>query len=195
MAKKEAIILKPKKVKKITKKSLVAKTAEAKGMEIKDSVRPPASVSWQGNQPGYYKRSGWWYLIATLVTIALLLYAYKDKNNSFLFLIVALYGLVLAKSAQNPQTIYFSLNQTELSINGDERRYDLKEFNGYYIVENSDIKYIGFRYPEAAHEDVIIPVPPEKIEEVISLLNTTDIKEDLTAREPVIHYLSRVLKI
>ena len=65
MAKKEAIILKPKKVKKITKKSLVAKTAEAKGMEIKDSVRPPASVSWQGNQPGYYKRSGWWYLIAS----------------------------------------------------------------------------------------------------------------------------------
>jgi len=186
---------KPKRVKKIVKKVAVAKPAELKAVEIKEQVRSPASISWQGNQPGYYKRSGWWYLITTLVTAALIIYAYKGKNNSFLFLIIALYGLVLAKSAQGPQTVYFSLSQTELSINSDERHYDLKTFGGYYTIEGNDIKYIGFRYPESAHEDVIIPIDSEKLEDAVSLLKQTELKEDLTAREPMIHYLSRVLKI
>ncbi|HPS28604.1 MAG TPA: hypothetical protein PLX10_02095 [Candidatus Paceibacterota bacterium] len=185
----------PKKVKKTSKKVTVAKPTELKAAEVKKTTESPASVSWQGNQPGYYKRSGWWYLIATLITAALLVYAYKDKNNSFLFLIIALYALILAKSAQGPQTVYFSLSQDELSINSDERRYDLKVFGGYYTIEGNDVKYIGFRYPDAAHEDIIIPIDSEKLENAVSLLKQTELKEDLTAREPMVHYLSRVLKI
>jgi len=106
-----------------------------------------------------------------------------------------LYALVLTRSAQSPQTVNFSLNQNELSINNNERHYDLKEFASYYTVEGSDIKYIGFRYPESAHEDVIVPIDSEKLKNVIDLLAKTELKEDLSAREPMIHYLSRVLKI
>lgn len=186
---------KPKKIKKVVKKVLVEKPEDLKTGEIKEPLNSPISVSWKGNQPGYYKRSGMWYVIATLVTAALLVYAYKNKNNSFLFLIIALYVLVLAKSSQGPKTVYFSLNQNELSINNNERHYDLKEFGGYYTIISPEDKYIAFRYPEAAHEDIIVPIDSDKLENVISLLEKTGLKEDLTAREPMIHCLSRVLKI
>lgn len=186
---------KPKKIKKVVKKTLVDKPEDLKTEQVKESSNSLTSVSWQGNQPGYYKRSGWWYLIATLVTAALLIYAYKGKNNSFLFLIIALYALVLAKSAQGPKTVYFSLNQNELFINSDERHYDLKEFGGYYTIISPENKYIAFRYPETAHEDIIVPIDSDKLENVISLLAKTELKENLTAKEPMIHCLSRVLKI
>jgi hypothetical protein len=106
-----------------------------------------------------------------------------------------LYALILAKSAQGPQTVYFSLSQNELSINSDERHYDLKEFDSYYTIISPENKYIAFRYPETAHEDIIVPIDSNKLKNVISLLAKTELKEDLTAREPMIHYLSRVLKI
>lgn len=186
---------KSKKIKKVVKKALVDKPEDLKTEQVKESLNSLTSVSWQGNQPGYYKRSGMWYVIATLVTAALLVYAYKDKNNSFLFLIIALYALVLAKSAQSPKTVYFSLNQNELSINSDERHYDLKEFGGYYTIISPENKYIAFRYPETAHEDIIVPIDSDKLENVISLLAKTELKENLTAKEPMIHCLSRVLKI
>jgi hypothetical protein len=186
---------KPKKIKKVVKKTLVDKPEDLKTEQVKESLNSLTSFSWQGNQPGYYKHSGWWYLITTLITSALLIYAYKGKNNSFLFLIIALYALILAKSAQGPQTVYFSLSQNELSINSDERHYDLKEFDSYYTIISPENKYIAFRYPETAHEDIIVPIDSNKLKNVISLLAKTELKEDLTAREPMIHYLSRVLKI
>lgn len=185
---------KSKKIKKVLRPTLINESDKLKMVETKSPSTSPSSVSWQGNQPGYYKHTGMWYLIVTLVTVVLLFYAYKDKNNSFLFLILALYALVLAKSAQGPQTVYFSLNQTELSIN-DERHYSLKDFGGYYTINSDDKKYIAFRYPEAVHEDVIVPIDADKLEIAIALLDKTELKEDLTAKEPMVHYISRVLKI
>ncbi len=152
-----------------------------------------APVSWQGNQPGYYKRNGLWYLALTIITLLFMLYAYKTKSNSFLVLVVALYFLLLAKGAQSPQTINFSVNQTEVSIDG--RYYALTDFDKYYSIDSPEIKYIVFRYKETAHEDLILPVAPEKMNALIALVGKIGLEEDLSAREPMVHYLSRVLKI
>ena len=160
---------------------------------VANLISIPVSVSWQGNQPGYYKRNGLWYLALTIVTLLFMLYAYKTKSNSFLALVVALYFLLLAKGAQSPQTINFSVNQTEISIDG--RYYVLTDFDKYYSIEGPEIKYIAFRYKETAHEDLIVPVVPEKMNALITLLEKISLEEDLSAREPMVHFLSRVLKI
>ncbi|MCX6737395.1 MAG: hypothetical protein NTX26_01475 [Candidatus Parcubacteria bacterium] len=157
-------------------------------------VPVPTSVSWQGNQPGYYKRNGLWYFALTIVTLLFMLYAYKTKSNSFLVLVVALYFLLLAKGAQSPQTINFSVDQNEILIDS-ERHYPTIDFDKYYSIDSPEIKYIVFRYKETAHEDLILPVAPEKMNALITLLEKIGLEEDLSAREPMVHYLSRVLKI
>lgn len=183
---------KSKKVKKVVKSKTVKKKTVLEAVEVEKVL--PSSISWQGNQPGYYKRNGIWYFALTVITLLFMLYSYKTKSNTFLVLVIALYFLLLAKGAQSPQTINFSVDQTEIAID-NERHYPITDFDRYYSIEGTEIKYIAFRYKENAHEDIILPVTSEKMIALIPFLERTGLEEDLSAREPMVHYLSRVLKI
>ena len=92
----------------------------------------PDKISWQIPEHDYYKRSWKWYLIASIIAVALIVYAILTANYTFIIIIVIASALILFTYDREPRMINFSLEEEGIVF--DTRFYDYDEIKNFSVI-------------------------------------------------------------
>ncbi len=92
----------------------------------------PDKISWQIPEHDYYKRSWKWYLIASIIAIALIVYAIFTANYTFIIIIVIASALIFFTYDREPNMINFSLEEEGIIF--DTRFYDYDEIKNFSVI-------------------------------------------------------------
>lgn len=150
-------------------------------------------LSWEIGEFGAHSRGAGWYVLAAIVTVALLIWAVLTRNFLFAFIVI-MFAVVFATHTLSPPRRYtFSIH--ELGVRVGERFYPFRDMRQFWIVfEPPEVKMLNFDFGGFRPR---LPVPledtdPNRVRETLKEYLTENVER---TEEPLSDWLARVLKI
>lgn len=152
------------------------------------------SFSWSVVEYPHHERGFWWYLAATLVGGALIVYALVTGNIMFAFIVVIFALILFILSRVPPRSLVVVIDDTGITVGS--RKYGWKELKSFWMIyEPPTLKNLylefgaGFRSRLTLGLDDMDPVAIREF--LMQYIPEDADKMD----EPVSDWLGRVLKI
>jgi len=150
-------------------------------------------ASWQFPEFIKYKRSWAWYIIASLIALALIIYAILVKNYLFAFIVILIAFVILLYEIKEPILIKFNITEEGLEL--EDHFYPYKEIKNFWIIyEPPEVKRLYFEF-KGLRPRLSIPLldqNPLKIREIfLNFLNEDLEKEE----ESTSDFLERKFKL
>ncbi|MCF7820245.1 MAG: hypothetical protein K9M44_02110 [Candidatus Pacebacteria bacterium] len=155
----------------------------------------PSTISWQIPEHDHYQRSWKWYLVASLVGIALIVYAILTSNYTFIIIIVIAGALLFFTYDKEPSLETFALEEEGILMG--RRFYDYDEIKNFAVIykPQQGIKKLYFVLNNNLKPRLSVPLEEQDPVTVRRfLLDYLD--EDLERRhEPISETISKKLKL
>lgn len=146
-------------------------------MEQEAAVGQLSSITWEAPEHNHVEKSGEWYAILIIISLAGSATAFAVGNLLFGILIILFAIVATMTSMTIPDIIPYSITQRGVRVN--DRLYPFSELESYYIEEEDingpQLLLKGQRFFSLL---VVIPIPEEDID---------DIEELIAARLPEEH--------
>lgn len=156
----------------------------------------PEKVVHEWTIPEYEQpaRGMWWYLIATIVAIALLIWAVVTLNFLFAVILVMSAVILARQTLKPPKRLRVRILETGISI-GDTT-YEYTELRNFWILyEPPHIKKLTLTFRSAFRPSISIPLEHQNPVPLRKTLKEY-LPEDLEREgEPATDALGRILKI
>ena len=154
-----------------------------------------AIINWDIEEYEIYDRGLSWYLIAGLINMVFIWYAFVTNNFLFAVIVIMTSFVIILHDSGEPNEVNFSIINNGLVVG--EKFYDFNEIKNFAIIynPNEDLKKIYFEFKAPLRNRLSIPLydqDPLIIRE--NLLKY--LAEDLERKEePISEVFSRIFKI
>jgi hypothetical protein len=129
-------------------------------------------IRWQAPEFEYRPKGVSWYWISIIVAAAIIAFAIWERNFLFGIFIVIAEILFIAWGDQIPDTMDFTLSESELRV-GDAKQYQINLFENFSVNELSeDWVEFFFSFKTKFRTPLKVILPKTKIEEVRKHLKT-----------------------
>jgi hypothetical protein len=135
-------------------------------------------VVWQAYEYVHHEKSAQWYVIASLVAVALVvlaLFVMESWTFAAVIVIMAIAAIVYAR--RPPRLASYRLDDDSITIN--DAVLPLSDFRAYGISRDGDMYYLAFLSHKRFMPQVIMYFPREVGDEIVAFL------EDLLPVEPL----------
>lgn len=158
------------------------------------TAQPQMLLSWQFPSFQRHERGLTWYIIASIVAVALFIYAIVQKNFLFAIIIILIAIVVVAKDFISPHQVKFTVDEDGVTI-GD-RGYRFREFNTFWLAyEPPQVKMLYLTFKSGIRPSYPIPLGSENPLRIRAVLQKY-IREDLEQEsEDLTDRLGRMFKI
>lgn len=162
-------------------------------MNNEDNLTPEILISWDFPEFEKYERNRTWYLIASLIFIALLIYAVFTAN--FLFAVIIIFVSIILYFQEKHEQIIVTFAITPDGLILGEKFYAFKEIKKFYLIyEPPEVKKLYIEFKNFLKPRLGIPLleqNPVRVREI--LVNYLD--EDLDKEyEPLTDKIGRFFK-
>ena len=115
-------------------------------------------LDWSIPEYNKHKRNKTWYVLASIITIALLVFAFITANFLFVIIIIMSVAIVLVNDKREPNKVKFSMDGEGIYIG--KRFYDYDEFKDFSILykPKQEMKNIYFEYKNRVKQRISIPL-------------------------------------
>lgn len=154
-----------------------------------------ANISWQVPEYEKPERDKRWYIIAAVLAMAMLLYAFVTDNFLFMGIIILTAFILFLHDSQEPEQVTVALSDEGVVIG--RKFYDYDELKNFGIVYKPNIgaKNLYFEFKSPMKQRLSIPLM-EQDPLVIRKELLRYLPEDLDrTNRPLSEQLSRLLKI
>ncbi len=154
---------------------------------------PP--ISWEFSEHNTYTYSKKWYLIAFIVLLLFLLYAFLTTNFLFALIIIMFGIIIMLNHYRQPQRIKFVIDERGIQLGS--KQYNYKDLNSFWLIYEPEqkIKALYFSFNSPWRPRLLIPLEKQNPLEVRAFLRQY-LKEDLDqTEEPFSDFLARFFKI
>jgi len=102
-------------------------------------------VSWKFSEIPKYDYTRRWYVVMTIIGLALLAFAIFSKNPLFAFIIVIAWALFFYRSRQKPAMLTAAVTEDGITVGKDFYSYD--DLNNFWIIYKPPAKtvYVSFK--------------------------------------------------
>lgn len=152
-------------------------------------------VDW--NIPEYYKhkRGAGWYIMAGIIDLVLIFYAFSTDNFLFAVIVIIASFIIILFDSNDPEEINFRI--TTIGIIIGNKFYDYDEIKNFSIIykPNEEIKKLYFEFKNVITQRLFIPLEDQNPLQVRNIL-LKYLSEDLDRDgEPLSEAFSRTFKI
>jgi len=150
-------------------------------------------IAWEINDHLRNIRGFWWYVIAVIAVLALLIFAIRERNFLFAFIIIMFVIIFATHSIRPPVNYRFSIHET--GIYSGSRFYPWKDVEEFWIayeppaVKTLYLEFGGLRPRMGIHLEDVDP------NEARNALTQFIPENSSKTEEPVSDWITRVLKI
>ena len=136
-------------------------------------------MSWPVLEYEKHERSRGWYVIASIVAIALLIYCFFTANFLFVVIIIVAALVIILHHGREPERVKFSITDEGIVIG--RKFYDYDEIKDFAIVYKPriEVKRLYFEFKNALRHRLSIPL---------------ENMNPLTVRETLLKYLKEDLE-
>lgn len=155
----------------------------------------PDKISWQIPEHDYYKRGWKWYLMASIIAVALIVYAILTANYTFIIIIVIGSALIFFTYDREPNMINFSLEEEGVVFNN--RFYDYDEIKNFSVIykPKENIKKLYFILNNNLKPRLSVSLEDQDPVTIRNFL-LEYLDEDLDRKnEPISEAISKILKL
>lgn len=151
-------------------------------------------MSWKFPEYNKYVKTKWWYIVAIIIGLGLLVYTIWNTNYLFAIIIILAALIVFIHDYRTPRTLDFKIKEGGITIG--KVFYTYSDLNNFWIIyDPPEVKLLYFNFKSFFQPNFAVPLldrNPIKAREI--LLNF--LEEDLSKEdEETEEHLSRVLKI
>jgi hypothetical protein len=156
----------------------------------------PDLLYWQVPEYEKHQRNKKWYIIAGVITVALILYSLFHENNFlFPFIIVVAAIIIILNDGREPDMIKISL--TGEGINIGRKFYDYDEIKNFSIIykPNIEVKNLYFEFKNVMKHRISIPLGnlnPLIVRDILLKYLPEDLERE---NEPLSESLAKILKL
>lgn len=169
-------------------------TEERRAPQEGDNIEQ-VNINWEIDEFVKHQRSKRWYIIASVVTLILIIWAIFDKNYLFALIIILFSALIVFYDGESPKKIKIELKYNGISVG--KKFYKFESISKFYIIykPEENIKRIYFEFRNPINNRLALPLE-NKNPIVIRNYLLQYIKEDLDKEnEPLSEGLSKILKL
>jgi len=163
---------------------------------IKEDVNI-GEVAWQWEFQEYeqYERGFRWYLVMSLVALALIIFSVGSGNYLFALIVVLFVVIMILQNMQRPLGVVFAITDNGILL-GD-RFYSYNELDKFWLLYNPPLlKTLYFEPKNLVKHRLSVPLADEANPSEIREFLNQFLSEDLEVEEePLSEKLSRLLKI
>lgn len=163
--------------------------------QIKSQQGNSKNISWEIPEYEKHEKNRLWYIIAAIVSLALIAYAIYTSNYLFALIILIIAFIIIIRDTQEVIVVTFSLEPTGVSVG--QRLYSYEVFKDFSVVfrPNDNIKGLYLNFKNTMRPHLSIPLKDASPVEVRNYL-LRFLKEDLSRNDaPLSEGLSKVLKL
>ena len=115
-------------------------------------------ISWDIEEYERYERGFGWYLVAGLINIAFVVYAFYSNNFLFAVIVVMASFVIILHDSGEPNEVNFSIAYDGIAVGG--KFYDFNEIKNFSIVykPNQDLKKLYFEFKTPIRNRLSIPL-------------------------------------
>lgn len=150
-------------------------------------------LSWGIKEYHEHPRGMFWYFVAVVLAIALIIYAISVRNFLFAFIVIMFGVILITHNLRSPGDYQFAI--TELGIKFGQRFYPWKDIDQFWIAyEPPEVKTLYFEFGGLRPR---LPIPLEETDpnQVREILKEVLEEDTSKTEEPISDWLARVLKI
>ncbi len=161
--------------------------------EITKEDRGNLLLSWKIPEYTKYERGRNWFIIAGIIFVLLLLYAFYILDFLFVVILVLVAVIFGLRAKEEPMEIDFSILENGISVG--KKFYPWKDLDAFYMIyEPPEVKKLYFD-PKGLRFRISIPLVkqnPLKVREVLLKYLFEDVEQE---KEPLSEEFSRFLKL
>jgi hypothetical protein len=151
-------------------------------------------LSWEFPEHEQHVRGRTWYVVATLIAIALLVYAFATKNFLFAIMIVMLAVVMYLRDARGkPPMLSFVI--TEKGILLADRFMPYERLQDFWFVTEEDAPKTLYFHPRSARPRLRVPIGDRDPSEIRNALRGRLPENEDEHEEPASDAIGRALKL
>ncbi|PKM91771.1 hypothetical protein CVU82_01010 [Candidatus Falkowbacteria bacterium HGW-Falkowbacteria-1] len=177
------------------KKVIENQKIERKEAPNKNDNTEQINLNWEINEFVKHQRSKRWYIIASIITLGLIIWAITDKNYLFALIMILFSALIVFYDSENPKRIKIELKYNGLFVG--QKFYKFESISKFYIIykPEENVKKIFFEFKNPINHRLTVPLENENPIMVRNHL-LQYLEEDLEKEnEPLSEGLSKILKL
>lgn len=149
---------------------------------------------WEFQEYERYERGFRWYLVASLITVGLMVFSVWSGNYLFALVVVLFAVILMIQNMQRPLGVAFMI--TDLGVVLGDQFYSYNELEKFWVLYNPPLlKTLYFEPKNIVRHRLSVPLNDADPNAVREFLNQF-LLEDLTVEEePLSEKLSRLFKI
>ena len=149
-------------------------------------------LAWNVKEYEQYKRGVWWYSIAGIIAVALVIYAIIDSNFLFGVIIVFVALIIVIQMFRTPDILTVAITTRGMII--EDQMYDYENLESFWIhYDPPRLKEMGISFTMKWRPELSIPLEnanPLKIRAILSkYINEEEREESATS------IIGRILKL
>ncbi len=127
-------------------------------------------MGWKIPEFTKHKRGRWWYIIATIIVLAILIYAVWTKDYLIALLTILLILVMFINEIREPGEVFFGLTHEGVVIENNLVRFqDVEKFWFIKAGKENIILYIDFK--NLMRPRIAIPTDVEHVEQVFEIMS------------------------
>lgn len=153
----------------------------------------PKEISWKIDEVNKNPRTKRWYIIASIIAVALIVYAIIDKNYFFALIIIISGGLIVFYDNEPAREVDLTLKYDGVEIG--KKFFEYETMNNFYIIyrPKEDIRKLFFEFKNPIKHRLSIPLKDKNPIEIRDYL-LQYLNEDLDKEhEPLSEGLAKML--
>lgn len=152
------------------------------------------SISWSVVEHPHRDRGFWWYVVATLVGAAMIVYALITGNIMFAFIIIIFAIILFILSRIPPKSIVVVLAPEGVTIGANQ--YTWKTVKHFWIVyDPPEVKSLYFEFGAGFRPRLLVGLDDMDPVAIRAFLLQYIPEDETKEEEPWMDWLSRMLKI
>jgi hypothetical protein len=155
----------------------------------------PLSFQWEIDESIKHPKSKRWYIIASIVTSLLIIYAIWESNYFFALILLLSFGLVVFYDNEPPRKVLFKIQYDGVEVG--KRFYEFETISNFFIIykPKEGVKRLYFQFKNPIKGRLSIPLNDEDPVEIRNYL-LLYLDEDLDKEnEPLSEGISKILKL
>lgn len=162
--------------------------------KIKGNDHGKRFASWTFHEYEQHQRGKWWYIIASVIIVAILIYSIYDQNYMFTVIIALATFIYIYLMQRQPKLVTFSI--TEDGVEVHEVFYPYKDFKQFWLIyEPPAVKKLYLEFKSGVRPMLSIPLEsqnPLTIRDILLQYLKEDLERD---NESFSDALQRTLKL
>lgn len=115
-----------------------------------------AFFSWTMPEFTGHERTGLWYLVVSILAVALIIYCIFTSNYFFALAIILAVFIVFLRKYNEPKDILFQITENGIVMGNQFFLYE--NLNGFYIIYDPPVKKLYFKLKRLSPDDLSIPL-------------------------------------